>query len=229
MKKISIIIPIYNEKDTLLQILERVEKAPVWGLEKEILLIDDGSTDGTKKILKELESKYKIVYHKRNLGKGAAIRNGFKEASGDIIIIQDADLEYNPQDYPQLIRPILHGKADVVYGSRYSKKDTSFYKSHYWGVKLISWLTSLLYGSNLTDVYTCYKVFKSPVIKSINLRSNGFEIEQEMTSKLLNRKCKIVEVPITYCPRTFEEGKKINKWSNGLKAIWLIIKHRIIL
>lgn len=227
MDKLSIIIPIYNEKETLLEILEKVEKAPAFNLEKELILIDDGSTDSTKDILKKLESKYIVAYHEKNQGKGKALRTGFEKTTGDIILIQDADLELNPNNYPQLLKPILDNKADIVYGSRYKKKDNSIYKSHYWGVRILSILTNLLYGSNLTDVYCGYKVFKAEILKNLKLVSNSFEIESELTVKSLKKGYKIVEAPIDYFPRKFNEGKKI-RLTNGLKAMFLIIKNKFI-
>jgi len=223
--RISIIIPIYNEEKTLLEILKRVENANVLGLEKEIILIDDGSTDKTKHILRRLEDKYKVIYHLKNQGKGAAIRTGFRNSTGDLILIQDADLEYDPCQYPKLIKPILENNADIVYGSRNLTKNPRFKKTYYWGVRIISFLTNIFYKSKLTDVYTCYKVFRAPIIKSISLENNGFGIEQEITSKLLKKGYKILEVPISYSPRSFKEGKKI-KWKDGLIAIWLILKYK---
>lgn len=223
--KLSIIIPVYNERDTVLKLIGKVEKANVLNLEKEVILIDDGSTDGTKNILKTLKNKYRIIYHQKNLGKGAALRTGFKQAQGNIILIQDADLELNPGNYPQLLRPILENKSSIVYGSRYHQSNPSIYKSHYWGVKILSLLTNLFYGSSLSDVYCGYKVFKSSALKNLKLESNGFEIEQELTVKFLKKNYQILEVPIDYYPRKFEQGKKI-RVTNGLKAIWLILKYK---
>ncbi len=223
--KLSIVIPIFNEEKTLLKLIEKVEKAPTLRLEKELVLVDDGSTDLSKDILKNLDNKYVVVYHKKNQGKGKAIRTGFKHATGDIILIQDADLELNPNNYPDLLNPILNNKTNIVYGSRYKQKDNSIYKSHYWGVRILSILTNVLYGSNLTDVYCGYKVFKTEVLKNLKLISNSFEIESEMTVKALKKGYNITEVPIDYFPRKFDEGKKI-RLGNGLKAIWVIIKNR---
>jgi len=226
MQKVSIIIPVYNEKDTLLKILKKVDDSSVLGLEKEIILVDDGSSDGTRDILKNLENRYKVVYHQKNQGKGAALRTGFKAAEGDIIMIQDADLEYDPAEYPKLLQPILEGKADVVYGSRNLKDNPRFRKSYYWGSIIISKLTNLFYGCHLTDVYTCYKAFKTPILKEMKLESNSFDIEEEMTAKALRKGYKIVEVPINYYPRKIEEGKKIRP-KDGLIAIWKIVKYRL--
>jgi len=225
MKKLSIIIPVYNEKETILEILKRVENVDL-SLEKEIIIIDDGSIDGTKEILKKLEGQYKILYHSKNQGKGAVLRTGFKQANGDFTLIQDADLEYDPQEYHQLLKPLIQNKTDIVYGSRNLKDNPRFKKSYYWGVLFISWLTNILYGSKLTDVYTCYKVFKTPIFKAMDLKSNGFEFEEEVTVKALKKKYRILEVPISYYPRSFIEGKKIN-WRDGIKAILVMIKYRI--
>ena len=225
MFKLSIIIPVYNEEKTILEILERVEAVELPNLEKEIIIIDDCSTDGSKEILKTLEQKYKILYHPNNQGKGAALRTGFQQTWGDFLIIQDADLEYNPQEYPRLLEPIIQNKTDIVYGSRNLKDNPRFKRSYYWGVRLISWLTNVLYGSNLTDVYTCYKVFKTPLLKNLDLESNGFEFEEEVTIKALKKKYRILEIPISYFPRSLEEGKKIG-WLDGLKAILTIIRYR---
>ena len=225
MKKLSIIIPVYNEKDTILEILKRVENVDL-SLEKEIIIIDDGSVDGTKEILKKLEGQYKILYHSKNQGKGAVLRTGFKQASGDFTLIQDADLEYDPQEYHQLLKPLIQNKTDIVYGSRNLKDNPRFKKSYYWGVLFISWLTNILYGSKLTDVYTCYKVFKTPILKEMDLESNGFEFEEEITIKALKKKLRILEIPINYSPRSLKEGKKI-KWWDGVKAIWAMLKYKI--
>ena len=223
--KISIIIPIYNEKETLLKILKKVEGADTLGLEKEIILVDDGSTDGTLDILKTLENGYQIIYHEKNLGKGAAIKNGFRAATGDFILIQDADLEYNPQNYPQLLRPILENKADVVFGSRNLQKNPTDNFSFYLGRRITNLFLNILCGSRLTDYWTCYKVFKAPIVKSLKLECNRFDVEVEMTVKIIKRGYKIVEVPIDYLPRSISAGKKI-KPQDGLIAIWKTIKYK---
>ncbi|MDI6591893.1 MAG: glycosyltransferase family 2 protein [Patescibacteria group bacterium] len=225
--KLSIIVPVYNEKITILEILRRIGNVNLEGIEKEIVIVDDGSTDGTREILKNLENKYTIIYHQKNRGKGAAIRSGVLHASGNIILIQDADLELDPKDYPRLLSPILEGKAKITYGSRFQPNNPYFYLTHYFGVKFLSRLTNLFYGSKLTDVYCGYKAFRSDVLKNLKLESKRFEIEEELTIKALKKGYQILEVPIHYYPRSFKEGKKI-KWHNGLKAIWLIIKYKFV-
>lgn len=226
MQKISIIIPVYNERKTLEEIIAKVEAAPVLGLDKEIVLVDDGSTDGTRDILRKFEARHHIVYHQKNQGKGAALRTGFMEATGDIVLIQDADFEYDPGEFPKLLQPILENKADIVYGSRNLQRNPRFRRSYYWGSIIISKMTNLFYGCHLTDVYTCYKAFKTPILKKMKLESNGFDIEAEMTAKALKRGYKIIEVPINYYPRNMQEGKKIRP-KDGLIALWKIVKYRV--
>lgn len=226
MKKLSIIIPIYNEKDTILEILEKVEKVDVGNMEKEIILVDDYSTDGSRDILKKLEDKYKVFYHKKNRGKGAALRIGFKQATGDILIIQDADLEYNPDEYSRLLEPILEGKADVVYGSRFTgigPHRVLFYW-HHLGNQFLTMFSNMLTDLNLTDMETCYKVFRKEVIKSIlpKLKSDRFGFEPEITARIAKKEYRIYEVGISYYGRTYKEGKKIN-WKDGVKAVFSII------
>lgn len=226
MGKLSIIIPVYNEKNTLLEILEKVEKSDTLGLEKEIILVDDGSKDGTINILKTLENKYKIIYHQTNCGKGRALINGFKASTGDIILIQDADLEYSPQNYPELIRPILENKTDVVFGSRNLKNNPADNLKFYLGRRLTNLFLNIICGSKLTDFWTCYKVFKASVIKSLELESNRFDIEVEITVKLIKKGYKILEVAIDYFPRDIKAGKKI-KPKDGLIALWKILKYKL--
>ena len=225
MKKITILIPVFNEVGTLDKILDKVEKASFCGLEKEIILIDDYSTDGTR----DLYSKYpyKVIYHDYNQGKGAALRTGFGEATGDIIVIQDADLEYDPVDYEPLIKLIVEGKADVAYGSRLSggKPSRSFMFHHLLGNKFLSLLTNILYGSTLTDMETCYKAFRADFIKGIQIKSDRFDFEPEITAKVLKRNVRFMEVPISYNARKNEEGKKIT-WKDGVQAVWTLIKYR---
>jgi dolichol-phosphate mannosyltransferase len=231
--KISIIIPVYNEKETLLQIIKKVDlvKLP---LKKEIILVDDFSTDGTRDILKRLEKdkKYKIIYHKKNGGKGRALRTGFENSTGDIITIQDADLEYDPNDYIKLLKPILDGRNKVVYGSRFMgnsffSRQKWFSPTHYIGNKGLSLMTSLLYFKYITDMETCYKMFTREVLESLNLRSKRFDFEPEITAKIIKKGYNIREMSINYYPRGFEHGKKIS-WKDGIKAFYYLLKYRFI-
>lgn len=227
MNKITILIPIFNEVNTLETILKKVEEAPFGGLEKEIILIDDFSTDGTKEILKNLESKYPVFYHDQNMGKGAALRTGFEHMTGDIVVIQDADLEYEPADYEPLIKLIMDGRADVAYGSRLSggKPSRSFMFTHLLGNKLLTLITNILYNTTLTDMETCYKAFKTEFIKGIQIKSNRFDFEPEITAKVLKRGARLYELPISYYGREYDEGKKIT-WKDGFHAILALIKYR---
>lgn len=222
--KVSVIIPVLNERGTILELLGRVDRSPV---DKEIIVVDDGSSDGTAELLAQVrEPPITLVVHRRNLGKGGAVRSGLARVSGDIVLIQDADLEYDPEEYPQLIAPILEGRARVVYGSRVMKRDNPrSSQAFYWGGRLVTMATNLLFGSRLTDEPTCYKVFATEVIKQTPWVGDGFEWEPEVTAKLLRRGVEIVETPISYHPRQVEEGKKIRPW-DGLKAIWTLIRYR---
>ena len=224
LKKISIVIPVYNEKNSLLELLKLVENVD-FGLEKEIILIDDYSTDGTKELYSDLP--YKILYHEKNMGKGAALRDGIKEASGDIVIIQDADLEYNPSDYIPLVNLIKEDKADVVYGSRFlgNQNNGNFLFLSFVANKTLTLLTQILYKTKLTDMETCYKAFRSGIIKNIEIESNRFDFEPEITAKILRQNIRFSELPITYNARTNAEGKKIN-WKDGIQAIFTLIKYR---
>lgn len=231
-EKISVIIPVYNEINTLEKILEKIEQASLCSLHKEIILVDDGSTDGSRELLKGLEEKqdekgYKIFFHSKNMGKGAAIRTAVHYATGDIIVIQDADLEYDPVDYEDLIKLILDDRADVVYGSRLSggKPTRSFKFSHYIGNMFLTLVTNLLYDSTLTDMETCYKAFRADVIKGINIKSNRFEFEPEVTAKVLKKKYHLYETSISYFGRDFHEGKKIT-WRDGITALLALVWFR---
>jgi glycosyltransferase involved in cell wall biosynthesis len=207
-----------------------VSKAPSEGLEKELIVVDDGSTDGTREILSMLDaSEYgaKIYFHDKNQGKGAALRTAQGYATGDIIMIQDADMEYSPKEYPELLRPILDGRADVVYGSRLSggKVTRAFHYKHYLGNKFLSFLTNVLYDCTITDMETCYKVFRAEVFKKVKIQSNRFEFEPEITAKVLKQGVRIYELPISYFGRDYAEGKKIT-WKDGFGAIWALFKYR---
>jgi glycosyltransferase involved in cell wall biosynthesis len=223
---LSVIMPVYNERETLPEILARVRAVD---LRKEIVVVDDGSTDGTREVLREEEQKgdLKVLYHEVNKGKGAAVRTGLEHASGDFIIIQDADLEYDPRDYPKLLKPLLEGQAKVVYGSRFMEFGKTMFFLQALGNRMVTLVTNLLYGTALSDMETCYKVFRAEVIKSIPLRSRRFELEPEITAKLLKRGYRIHEVPISYQGREYHEGKKLT-WRDGITALWILIKYRFV-
>ena len=225
MQKITILIPVYNEKKSLLDILSKVESVE-FGMNKEIILIDDCSTDGTKDLYPNIN--HKVLYHNINMGKGAALRDGIKEATGDIIIIQDADLEYNPEDYLPLVELIKNDKADVVYGSRFKNNQNkgNFLLLSFWANKTLTFLTQILYKTKLTDMETCYKAFKSEIIKNITIESNRFDFEPEITAKILKQNVRFAEVPISYNARNVSDGKKIN-WKDGLQAIFTLIKYKV--
>ncbi len=227
MDKISIVIPVYNEINTIDKILEKVEKASFCGLEKEIILVDDMSQDGTREHLKTLEDKYNIYYHDKNKGKGAAIRTAMSHISGDIMVIQDADLEYDPEDYQELIKLIIEDKADVVYGSRLTgaKPSRSFMFTHLLGNKLLTFTTNILYGATLTDMETCYKAFRASFLKDIQIKSDRFDFEPEITAKMLKKKARLYELPISYYGREYDEGKKIT-WKDGIHALIALVRFR---
>jgi glycosyltransferase involved in cell wall biosynthesis len=228
---LTILMPVYNEAKTILEIIKRVEAAQIGNVNKELVIVDDCSKDGTRDVLKKLaeEGKYKIYFHSHNMGKGAALRTALTYASGDIIIIQDADLEYDPNEYAELLVPVLEGRADVVYGSRLSGGKTvrAFNYFHYLGNKFLTFLTNVLYNTILTDMETCYKVFRADVIKNIQIKSNRFDFEPEITAKILKRKYKLYEMPISYSGRDFNEGKKIS-WKDGFAAVWALVKYRFV-
>jgi glycosyltransferase involved in cell wall biosynthesis len=224
--QISVIIPVYNEVSTIREIVARVQAVD---LEKEIIIIDDGSTDGTREQLHEITLSHenvRVLYHDHNQGKGAALRTGFESASGDIVIIQDADLEYDPREYPVLLEPILDGRADIVYGSRFlGGPHRVLFFWHYLGNKFLTLLSNALTNLNLTDMETCYKVFRREVISDIQLKSDRFGFEPEFTAKIAKKGVRIYETPISYSGRTYAEGKKIS-WKDGVKAIFAIIWFR---
>ncbi len=230
MKKLSIIMPCYNEKETIRDIVKKVKSVEL-PLEKEIVIIDDYSTDGTRDILKkemENDPEIKVVYHEKNKGKGAALRTGFQNCSGDIVIIQDADLEYNPNEYPKLLQPILDGVADVVYGSRFIGEGAHrvLYFWHSVGNKFLTLVSNMFTNLNLTDMETCYKVFKKDIIDKIDIEEDRFGFEPEVTAKVAALNVRIYEVGISYYGRTYEEGKKIG-WKDGIRAIYVILKYGI--
>ena len=227
MKKVSIVVPVYNEINTIDIILEKIEQASFCGLEKEIILVDDMSFDGTREHLKTLEDKYRIYYHEKNQGKGAAIRTAMEHISGDIMVIQDADLEYDPADYHELIQLIVDNRADVVYGSRLTgaKPSRSFMFTHWLGNKVLTLTTNILYGATLTDMETCYKAFNTRFLQGIEIKSDRFDFEPEITAKVLKRHARLYELPISYYGREYSEGKKIT-WVDGIHAIWALLKFR---
>jgi len=221
---LSVVMPVYNEKDTIEQIIPRVLAVPI---RTELIVVDDGSTDGTRDLLTALNQKYpfKLIFQPQNGGKGAALRRGFQEVRGDLVVIQDADLEYSPEEFPDLIELICQGRADVVYGSRFIGRHRVFMFTHYAGNRLLTLITNILYNTMLTDMETCYKVMRTEVLRAFTLDSNGFGIEPELTAKIFKRNYRVYEVPITYDGRGYEEGKKIT-WRDGVVALWVLIKYR---
>jgi len=234
-QKLSVVIPVYNEKKTIEIIIARVLKANTLGLKKEIVVVDDGSTDGTKKILKKINNRnIKTYFFRKNRGKGAALRHGFKQSTGDIILVQDADLEYHPEEYPALLGPILKNEAEVVYGSRFitDRPRRVLYFWHSVGNQWLTFLSNILTNLNLTDMETCYKVFRREIMTQVlpKLTSDKFGFEPEVTALIAklakNNGCRIYEVGISYYGRTYKEGKKI-KWIDGLLAVWQVIKFNL--
>ena len=229
MLKLSIIIPVFNEQATISKVIENVSNAKI-SFSKEIIVVDDCSSDGTKEILRKMKSQIKIFFHQKNMGKGATIKTGLKNATGDILLIQDADLEYSPSEYKKLLKPIVENKTKVVYGSRVEaikKNIKNMNKLHYIGNLFLTFATNALYGAKITDMETGYKVFSREVIEKINLRARRFDFEPEITAKILKNGYKIYEVPIEFKARKFNEGKKIT-FIDGIKAFYYLLKYRFV-
>jgi glycosyltransferase involved in cell wall biosynthesis len=221
---LSVVMPVYNERETVETMVARVLAVP--RIRIELIVIDDGSNDGTADILRQLQGRYSFkLLHKTNGGKGSALRLGFTEVTGDLVVIQDADTEYSPEELPDLIELICQGRADVVYGSRFLGRHRVFLFTHYLGNMFLTFLTNVLYNTMLTDMETCYKAMRIEVLRSFALESNGFGIEPEMTAKIFKRGYRVYEVPITYDGRGYEEGKKIT-WRDGVVALWVLLKYR---
>jgi glycosyltransferase involved in cell wall biosynthesis len=221
---LSVVMPVYNELATVEEMIRRVHAVP---LRTELVVVDDCSTDGTRALLERLQAEhgFTLLLQPRNQGKGAALRRGFEAVHGDLVVIQDADLEYSPEEFPQLIDLICQGRADVVYGSRFLGRHRVFLFTHYAGNRLLTLITNVLYNTMLSDMETCYKVMRVDVLRSMTLRSNGFGIEPELTAKIFKRGYRVYEVPITYDGRGYEEGKKIT-WRDGVVALWVLLKYR---
>jgi len=226
-RKLSVVVPVFNERNTLVELLRRVRSVDLPGdIEREIVVVDDGSSDGTRDVLNQLsDSTVRVVLHDANQGKGAALRTGFAHATGDYVLVQDADLEYDPHDWPRLLDPVLRGKARVVYGSRFTGERRNMLLLHWIGNRFLSLVTNVLYNTTLSDMETCYKLLDRRLLDELTLRSKRFEIEPELTAKLLKRGVRIYEVPISYAGREYEEGKKIT-WRDGFIALWTLVKYR---
>jgi glycosyltransferase involved in cell wall biosynthesis len=224
--KLSVVMPVYNERDTIREILRQVRAV---GRADEIIVVDDGSVDGTREILQQeaQQGDLVLILHDKNLGKGAAVTTGFKHATGDIVLIQDADLEYDPRDYPTLLRPIEEGRVAVVYGSRFLGPHKAMLFWHMLGNQFLTLVTNIMFNAILSDMETCYKALRADVAKSLNLRSHGWGIDPEITAKVLKQGHRIFEVPISYYGREYDEGKKIT-WRDGFRVLWTLIKYRLV-
>jgi glycosyltransferase involved in cell wall biosynthesis len=227
LRKLSVIVPVYNERTTLVEVLRRMRAVELPdGIDREIIVVDDGSTDGTREVLRQLgDSTVRVLLHEGNRGKGAAVRTGIAVASGDYILIQDADLEYDPEDWPRMIAPVQRGRARVVYGSRFTGERRNMLFLHWVGNRVLSLVTNVLYNTTLSDMETCYKLVDRSLMADLELRSDRFDIEPEITAKILKRGVRIYEVPISYTGREFDEGKKIT-WRDGFAALWTLVKFR---
>jgi glycosyltransferase involved in cell wall biosynthesis len=227
LRKLSIVVPVYNERNTLVEILRRMRGVELPdSIEREIIVVDDGSDDGTRDVLKQLgDSTVRVILHDRNQGKGAAVRTGFANATGEYVLVQDADLEYDPEDWPRLLSPVLRGRARVVYGSRFTGERRNMMFLHWIGNRFLSLLTNVLYNTTLSDMETCYKLVDRNLLTELSLTANHFDIEPEITAKILKRGVRIYEVPISYAGREFDEGKKIT-WHDGFAALWTLVKFR---
>ena len=227
-RKLSVVVPVFNERNTLVELLRRVRSVDLPGdIEREIVVVDDGSSDGTRDVLNQLsDSTVRVVLHDANQGKGAALRTGFAHATGDYVLVQDADLEYDPHDWPRLLDPVLRGKARVVYGSRFTGERRNMLLLHWIGNRFLSLVTNVLYNTTLSDMETCYKLLDRRLLDELTLRSKRFEIEPELTAKLLKLGVRIYEVPISYAGREFDEGKKIT-WRDGFRALYCILRYSL--
>jgi glycosyltransferase involved in cell wall biosynthesis len=227
IRKLSVIVPVYNERNTVVEVVRRMRAVELPdGIEREIIVIDDGSTDGTRDVLRQLgDSTVRILMHEANRGKGASVRTGLALATGDYVLIQDADLEYDPDDWPRLISPVMRGRARVVYGSRFTGERRNMLLLHWIGNRMLSLVTNVLFNSTLSDMETCYKLVDRTLLNDLALRSDHFDIEPEITAKILKRRIRIYEVPISYMGREFDEGKKIT-WRDGFAALWTLVKFR---
>jgi glycosyltransferase involved in cell wall biosynthesis len=227
LRKLSVVVPVFNERNTLVEIVRRMRAVELPdSIEREIIVVDDGSEDGTRDVLKQLgDSTVRVIMHAQNRGKGAAVRTGFEHVTGDYVLVQDADLEYDPEDWPRLLAPVLSGKARVVYGSRFTGERRNMLFLHWIGNRFLSLTTNVLYNTTLSDMETCYKLIDRALLDVIDLRADRFDIEPEITAKILKRKVRIYEVPISYTGREVDEGKKIT-WTDGFSALWTLVKYR---